>query len=262
MLAPMFALVALTLVTAVPDLRPPAAPAAPDLEAAQKAYVDVDYAKCREKAQTALLQPGSLKDRVDAFKLLGLCSAAVGETDAAREAFRMMIAIDKDAKLPEGLSPRFTSSYREAKGSWVGTTPLALSIASEQTDKNSRTVRIKVADDAGLAARIAWRGPSGALSPPVKKSDLIELELPISVDIVVVALDKAAGEVALLPLPARGADKRSPIDEKPKDPIPEDESSSMLPLVIGGVAAGVVVVGAAAGFAVLLFSPPHLSDHS
>ncbi|MDP2340284.1 MAG: hypothetical protein Q8O67_04950 [Deltaproteobacteria bacterium] len=239
-------LVALALLAAVPDL-----------EAAQKAYVDVDYAKCREKSQQALLQPGSLKDRVDGWKLLGLCSAAVGETDAARDAFRMMLAIDKDAKLPEGLSPRFTSSYREAKGSLVGTTPLALTIASEQTDKNSRTVRIKVDDDAGVAAKIAWRGPSGSLSPPVKKSDLVELELPISVDVVVVALDKAAGEVATLSLPARGADNTSPLDEKPKDPpIVEDETPSALPLIIGGVLAGVVVVGAAAGVAVVLFSPP------
>ncbi len=229
----------------------------PDLEAAQKAYVDVDYARCREKSQQALLEPGALKERVDAWRLLGMCSAAIGEADDARDAFRMMIAIDRDAKLPEGLSPRFTSSYREAKGSWVGTTPLGLSIASEQTDKNSRTVRIKVDDDAGLAAKIAWRGPSGSLSSPVKKADVVELELPISVDIVVVALDKAAGEVALLSLPARGADTSSPLDPRPAAPPVVEEDLGSLPFIIaGGVLGAVVVVGAVVGVAVVLLSPP------
>ena len=247
MLAPMFTLLLpLALLAAVPDL-----------EAAQKAYVDVDYAKCREKSQQALLQPGSMSDRVDAWRLLALCSAAVGETDDARDAFRMMIAIDKDAKLPEGLSPRFTSSYREAKGSWVGTTPLALSVVSEQTEKSSRAVRIKVEDDANLVAKIAWRGPSGSLSSPVKKADVIELELPISVDIVVVALDKTAGEVAELSLPARGADTSSPLDPKPIEPEIAEEEGSALPFIIaGGVLGAVVVVGAAAGVAAVLFSPP------
>lgn len=232
--------------------------AVPDLEAAQKAYVDVDYAKCRDKAQSALLQPGVVKDRVDAWRLAGLCAAATGDTDDAREAFRMMLAIDKDAKLPEGLSPRFTSSFREAKGSWVGTTPLLLSIASEEVGKDNRTVRIKIDDEAELVSRIAWRSPAGALSPPVKKAAQVELELPNGVDVVVVALDKAQGEVAQLSLPARKTDTSSPLDEKPKEEkvVEEDAGSAFPYIVAGGIVGGLVVVGAAAGVAVVVFSPP------
>ncbi len=237
------------------------ATAVPDLEAAQKAYVDVDYARCRDRAQAALLQPGSVPDRVGAYRLVGLCSAAHGDTDDARDAFRLMLAIDKDARLPDGLSPRFTSSYREAKGSWVGTTPLMLSIASEVIGKDGRTVRIKVEDAAEIVTKVAWRGPSGAMSSPVKKAPQIELELPNGVDIVVVGLDKAQGEVALLDLPARKTDTASPLDpeEKPQPVVDEDQGSA-LPFIIAGSVAGAVVIAAAAGAAVVLFSPPQTVD--
>ena len=233
--------------------------AVPDLEAAQKAYVDVDYAKCRDKAQSALLQPATVKERVDAWRLSGLCGAATGDTDGAREAFRMMLAIDANAKLPEGLSPRFTSSFREAKGSWVGTTPLALSIAREEVGKDSRTVRIKIDDEAELISKIAWKGPSGSLSAPVKKAPQVELDLPNGVDLVVIALDKAQGEVATLSLPARKTDTSSPLDEKPKEAtaaVAEDAGGGNLAVVIGASVAAVVVIGAAAGVAAVLFSPP------
>lgn len=233
--------------------------AVPDLEAAQKAYVDVDYARCRDKAQAALLQPATLKERVDAWRLSGLCAAATGDTDGAREAFRMMLAIDGNAKLPEGLSPRFTSSFREAKGSWVGTTPLALSIASEEVGKDARTVRVKIDDEAELVSKIAWKGPSGTLSAPVKKAPQVELELPNGVDVVVVALDKAQGEVATLTLPARKTDTSSPLDEKPKadaDKVVDEDGGGSLGVVVGASVAAIVVVGAAAVVAGVLFSPP------
>jgi hypothetical protein len=237
--------------------------AVPDLDAARKAYVDVDYARCRDKSQAALLQPGSQKDRVEAWRLVGLCAAAQNDTDAAREAFRMMLAIDGDARLPEGLSPRFTSSFREAKGSWVGITPLRLSVASEEVGDALRTVRVKIDDQAELVARIAWRGPSGALSTPVKKAPQVELELPNGVDVVVVAFDKAQGEVAQLSLPAHKADTTSPLDPiedgagDGADGAEEEGEGSALPFIIaGGVVGAVVVVGAAAGVAVAVFSPP------
>jgi len=231
--------------------------AVPDLDAAQKAYVDVDYARCRDRAQAALLQPAAQKERVDAWRLLGLCSAATGDLDEAREAFRMMLAIDKDAKLPDGLSPRFTSSYREAKGSWVGAKPLALTVADDAVDKDGRTVRVKVDDDAELISRLAWRGPSGTLSSPVKKAPQIEFELPAGVDLVVIAFDKAQGEVASLSLPARKFDTSSPLDpEKPVVVAEDEEGSGAAFVVVGAVAAAVVVIGAAAGVAAVLFSPP------
>jgi hypothetical protein len=229
-----------------------------DLDAAQKAYVDVDYARCRDRAQAALLQPGTVKDRVNAQRLVGLCSAAQGEVDDAREAFRLMLALDPTAKLPDGLSPRFTSSYREAKGSWVGVTPLALVVDSEELGDNGRVVRVRVEDAADLVHKIAWRGPAGALSTPMKKAAVLELEVPQTVDVDVVALDKALGEVFVLTLPARKATGESKLDAAlpPPAAVAEDDGGGALPFIIGGAIVGaVVVVGAAAGVAALVFAP-------
>ncbi|HEY4219860.1 MAG TPA: hypothetical protein VGO62_00925, partial [Myxococcota bacterium] len=61
---------------------------------AQRAYADVDYAKCKDEAQHALAAPGDKPARVDAYKYLGLCDAALNDTDKAREAFKRMLAID------------------------------------------------------------------------------------------------------------------------------------------------------------------------
>ena len=230
--------------------------AVPDLDAAQKAYVDVDYARCLDKAQSALLQPATMKERVDAWRLVGLCAAAQNNTDDARDAFRLMLAIDPNARLPEGLSPRFTSSFREAKGSWVGTTPLRLSIASEEFGAGGRTVRVKVDDEAELVSKIAWRGPSGTLSAPVKKAAQLELELPASVDVVVVAFDKAQGEVATLTLPQKKTETASPLDPEAPAATVDEEASAVPYIVVGGVVAAVVVVGAAAGVAAAVFAPP------
>jgi hypothetical protein len=232
------------------------AAATSDLAAAQKAYADVEYARCRDKARAALQVPATRAERVDAWRLAGLCAAAEGDTEDAREAFRAMLAIDKDARLPDGLSPRFTSSFREAKGSWVGVVPLALAVDREDVDRDGRTVRVRVEDAAELVARLAWRGPGGALSQPVKKAPLVELELPAAVDVTVIALDAQDGEVATLELPARKTDTSTAIDPTPAPSTAVAEDDGVPWLVVGGVAGAVLVVGAVGGVVAVLASQP------
>ena len=229
-----------------------------DLDAAQKAYADVEYQRCRDRAQAALLVPGSIDERVRAYRLLGLCAAATNESDAARDAFRLMLAIDPTARLQDGLSPRFTSSFREAKGSWAGTTPLALTLKEETITTSTRTVTIAVADEAELVAKISWRAPGGSEGKQVKAASLVELELPVGPAIDVVALDKTGGEVALLMLPAASA----PTTLRPLDPttLPPpavaNDDGAIWPFVVGGVAGGLLVVGGATALVVVLLSPP------
>jgi hypothetical protein len=230
-----------------------------DLVAAQKAYGDVEYARCRDKARAALLLPGTRADRVDAYRLLGLCSAAEGDTDAARDAFQLMLAIDKDARLPEGLSPRFTSSFREAKGSWVGVVPLALTLDGDDVDKAGRVVRVRVEDAADLVEKVAWRSEGGVLSRPVKRADELELSVPANAAVTVVALDAHGGEVALLDIAAKRAGDDGPLDDT-HAPSSTSEDKPFPWLAVGGVVGGVVVlgVGVAVG-AVVLSAPPHVT---
>lgn len=232
-----------------------AAPAAADdaLAQAQKAYAGVDYGKCREHAQEALEQPAEKQERLDAWRLLGLCQAALGETDGAREAFKRMLAVDWNAKLPEGLSPRFTSSFREAKGSFVGTQPLALSVAESKTEGGTRAVRLKIVDELELVHKVAWRGAAGSTGAPVRAAPLLLLELPAEVDITVIALDKAGGEVAILELPA---DK--PEAPPPPPPAVEVEEGGF-PWVGVAIGAGVLLVaGAAAGGVAFALTQPQV----
>lgn len=231
-----------------------AAPAAAEdaLAQAQKAYAGVDYAKCRDQAQEALEQPAEKQERLDAWRLLGLCQAALGETDGAREAFKRMLAVDWNAKLPEGLSPRFTSTFREAKGSFVGAQPLALTVADRKTEGGTRNVRLKIVDELELVHKVSWRGAAGSTGAPVRAAPLLLLELPAEVDVTVSALDKAGGEVATLDLPA---DK----PEAPPPPPPVEVEEGGFPWVGVAIGAGVLLVaGAAAGGAAFVLTQPQV----
>jgi hypothetical protein len=230
-----------------------------DLVAAQKAYADVEYARCRDKARAALLLPAARNERVDAYRLLGLCSAAEADSDAARDAFQLMLAIDKDARLPDGLSPRFTSSFREAKGSWVDVVPLALSIENDVVGEGGRTLRVRVQDAADLVEKVAWRSEGGVLSRPLKRADVLELSVPANAAVTVVALDAHGGEVALLELLAKRADDGGgALDDKPQAKVAEDAPFPWL--AVGSVVGGVVIVGVGVGVGVAVLSaPPHVT---
>lgn len=222
------------------------------LSGAQRAYADVDYQKCREEAQRALTGPGDKAARVDAWRYLGLCSAALGDTEAAREAFKHMLAIDRDARLPDGLSPRFTSSYREAKGSFVTGSPLAFTVEREVVDGGIRAVRLKLTDELGLVQKIAWRGEGGSSGGPVRAAALLELELPAEADVTVVALDPQGGEVAVLLLPG----KKKVAEAPPPPPPVEPEDAGFPWLVVGSVAGGVIILGAVGAGVAAYFAPP------
>jgi hypothetical protein len=221
------------------------------LAAAQRAYGDVDYTKCKDNAEKALNAPADKPSRVDAWRLIGLCNAALGDTDKARDAFKHMLAIDRDARLPDGLSPRFTSSFREAKGAFVSGSPLTFTITSEKVDGGVRTIRIKLVDELDLVQKIAWRSPNGAQGPPVKAASQQELQLPADVDVTVTALDAGGGEVAVLLLAAKKPDAPAPAAPQVKA-----DDAPFPWLAVGGVVAGVVVLAAAGAVTYAVLAPP------
>jgi hypothetical protein len=230
-----------------------AAPAA-ELQAAQKAYADVDYGRCLERARAALGQPGSLADRVATWKLVGLCAAAEGETDVARDAFQMMLTLDRDARLPDGLSPRFTSSFREAKGALMGATPLALTLAKDDVRGARRVLRVRVDDSGDLVARVGFRPKGGGLESPVKKSVELELEVPAAVDVEIVGLDRAGGEIVVLAVAGVGSGPAKDLDEAPAAVV--EEAAPFPWLIVGGVAGAVVLVGTGAAVLAVALAPP------
>jgi hypothetical protein len=230
-----------------------AAPAA-ELSAAQKAYADVDYGRCLERARAALGQPGSLSERVAAWRLVGLCAAAEGETDDARDAFRMMLTLDREARLPDGLSPRFTSAYREAKGALMESTPLQFKVVADDVRGARRVLRVRIDDTDDIIARVAFRPKGGGLEAPVKKSVELEIDVPAAVDVELVGLDRAGGEVVVRAVAGVGSGPARDLADRPP---PATEDAGPFPwLVVGGVAGALVVVGTGAAVLAVALAPP------
>jgi hypothetical protein len=225
--------------------------AANELSAAERAYADVDYSKCRDKAQAALATPGTQAQRVQAHRLLGLCAAALSDVDVARDAFRAMLVIDHSARLPEGLSPRFTSSFREAKGSLVGRKPLLLETSGSDPLGARRLLHVQLTDELSLVHRLGWRAGDG-IETLVKPSASIDLDVPGDLSITLRAIDAAQGELAVLEVPP--VTVASAVPGPAAAVINEDNGPSWW--LVGGVIAGVVLLGAGAGTAAAVLLPP------
>jgi hypothetical protein len=228
-----------------------AAPASAQLEDAGRAYGDLNYEACRKAARAALEEPGVKSERVETYKLLGLCEAALGDTDAARSAFMKMLALKPDATLPPGLSPRFTSSFLEAKGEWVGKEPLGLELFGEKVEDGARIIRLIVRDEAGLVARVTWEDDDGERGPALVSAEKMELEVPPTLSLTLLALDEHDGVVATLPLGEAAEEEAAPTALAEPEPEPaaqaSEEEEAGPPWLWIGVAASAGVLLAAGG---------------
>ena len=235
-----------------------AAATANSLKSAEEAYRSLDYDACIDNAEGALAERATLEERTNAFMYLGLCQAALSQSEEARDAFISMLAISPKKKLPPGLSPRFTSTYLEAKGEWLGKTPMTMNV--ELLEEKAQTLRVEIAfeDVASLGAKIAYREIDGELSEPFRLAERMELNLPNETALELVVLDDRGGEVFVQnygkandKTTAEGSDTKlgEGASEVSKDE--ESESSSLWIWGATGAAAVVVVSGVVAG--VLLF---------
>lgn len=248
------------------------------VDEARAAYNKLDYSACAESAEQALATAGNLVMRIDSYKYLGLCSAALGETETARDAFIKMLAISPEEKLPDGLSPRFTSSYREAKGQWVDSKkPIEFTVTSDKTEEDVRTVEINIKDDAGLIVKVAQRRVGGDVSPPVRVAAKLAFEIPTNADVEIIGLDKTGGEVALLRIEKPKTEKKfDPNDGKgngngetdpnkkrldPNNPKPETDEVPWV-WIGAGSGAAVLVLGTVGIVAAVLTPPSSVSLRS
>ncbi|MFZ9887647.1 MAG: tetratricopeptide repeat protein [Myxococcota bacterium] len=229
------------------------------VEEARAAYADLDYDSCRQSATAALREPGTLSERVSAYRLLGLCAAALDDGEAALDAFIQMLAIDPTAELPRGVSPRFRSSYLEARGHWGSKPPIALQLEADHTEGKRRVVRLRVIDEAGLIDRIAWQDDEGERAPALKSAPRMELEVPAELLLTVVALDARSGVVAELVLPTNEPVPVAAQTQAATETDPTDASGVWLWTSVG-VGTALVVLGGGAAVAAALLAPPARVD--
>ena len=84
------------------------------LERAEAAYAAVDFETARTESRAALAAGGhEPTDTLRLYTLLGISASALGDEDAARAAFRRVVALDPALRLDKSLSPKIRSPFLE-----------------------------------------------------------------------------------------------------------------------------------------------------
>lgn len=127
--------------------------AAGPLEAAEAAYLEVDFEATRDQALMALRAGDNGPDAiVRIYQLLGIASSALGDEAAARDYFMRMLGVDENASLDDSVPPRLRNPYLEARGAWAARPGrLGLQVG---LDRASSAVRVALRDPIEMVRRV------------------------------------------------------------------------------------------------------------
>lgn len=168
------------------------------LATAERAYLDVDFDGTRTSARAAIAEGGlDTRDLARAYELLAVASAALGDDEAARDAYVRLLVLAPDAGPGDILPPKRRAAYREARAIVaLQVDPLSVEV---RWDAAARAARITVRDALGLASGVRFeRFDRGAAAS--------RTVLPLESGVVSVPLADAHGDVAyaVTVLDARG----------------------------------------------------------
>ncbi len=203
-------------------------------------------------ARARHLGDGTPRQIAEIYRLSGIIAGSYGNPDAAKAHFARWLALDPDASLDPGVSPRISEPFAEAQDAMREREPLRVEGLGLEDD---RAVALVVqADPLGMVAGAMARfeTPSGERRR-VRRSGESPYVLPLpqglSNVVTVVALDRHGNHLAELswrpeqPAPADEA------DSAPDTPPVKDEQTSRRPFYAqwylwGGVASGLAASGA------------------
>lgn len=164
--------------------QPGAAPTARDLEAAEQAYANLDYAEAGKLADQMLARRGLTHSQlVRATRLRALAQAALGQEAQARDAFVALLAYDPDYRIDSNLSPRIQASFFEARGFWRGQPSRpGVEATTQLASRDEGTLRVTLRDPTRLVAglRVGFRwGASGEMTVrPLPPSENASIQVP------------------------------------------------------------------------------------
>jgi len=217
---------------------------------ARDAYAEVDFDGTVRLAAEAIEGGGmTLEETNEAYRLLGLAHAALGNQPEARSAFVRLLAIDPDVRLERRLSPALRSPYMEARGYWAQYRE-RLSI---QARLGGERLTVAIGDPTDLAETVRIRhrlNPGddyesfeGGAAPRV------ELEVGERAELVVELLDSHGNTLARLGTelePHRvgvwetGATGEPVYLDRPADPLPFIVGGAVgIALGLGGIGTGI-----------------------
>lgn len=224
-------------------LAPAVALANPQLERAKAALDDLQFEDAYDALDEALRAGDSdVEQTVEIYRLLGEVAAALGQADEATDAFEILLTLDPEHQLSEGVSPKISEPFENARSRVDGRGSLRFSC--EITSKDPMTVEV-VADANPLdlaAGGFVVDGRGETREPLVAGSASITLDVGERAIEVGIA-DESGNRIAVVSASECDDDTEVVLTE-PTPPKPRDDGGSMFGhwALWGGVA---VAFGAA-----------------
>jgi hypothetical protein len=104
------------------------AAAEPSLADAQRQVLALEYGKAIQIAQRVIVRGGSSPAQLrQLYELLGQALASVGREPEAMTAFRQLLALQPDYRLPEHTSPKIRAPLAKVQSDWAGRPGLTVS---------------------------------------------------------------------------------------------------------------------------------------
>jgi hypothetical protein len=162
------------------------------LAQASEAVAASDYLAARAALVTAQVAgEHSPDDTAEMYRLSGIVEAALGNAQAATEAFIRLLALVPKAKLPPGTSPKITRPFDAARSYYTTHAPLDLKIATAA--KPPAITLVVVSDPVHLVARarVLYAIDRGPEQTKEVAADGTDIALPAGkrIDARVIALD-------------------------------------------------------------------------
>ncbi len=154
----------------VPEETPEAMPDLQGMAEARAAIDAAQYALALSSLDSALregqAQPGQLEE---VYRLQGETQVAMGNADAAKEAFTSLLFLNADATLGEFASPKIVAALEEARSELAG----AVLKATHSVAPNSRRLEVALGSDPmGMAKKVR-------LSYPRDDGSVAKLSIPL-----------------------------------------------------------------------------------
>ncbi len=225
-------------------LAPAVALANPQLERARAALDDLQFEDAYDALDEALRAGDSdLEQTVEIYRLLGEVAAALGQQDEAADAFEILLTLDPEQQLPEGVSPKISEPFENALSRVDGRDPLRFSC--EITSNDPMTVQV-IVDSNPLDLAVGGfvvDGGGESREPLVAGSASITLEVgerPIQVGLA----DESGNRIAAVPASECEDETEVVLTDLAPPVEPKDDGGSILGhwALWGGVA---VAFGAA-----------------
>ncbi|HUU03550.1 MAG TPA: tetratricopeptide repeat protein [Myxococcota bacterium] len=168
-------------------LLPFSAQAGDDLQQAEKYFKRLEYRQAVKAAENVLnTRNADHKALVSAYRMQGLCFAAIGKTKKSVAAFSRLLAIEPSFRLSKLVSPKLSPPFYQALGLASDRKPISLSHEQPKNVKAIEGLRLTVTLEANpfhlvAAVRLRYR-VSGSreqqLSKIIKGTGLVEFSLP------------------------------------------------------------------------------------